>query len=124
LSTKLSKRLGSTDSAWLDAAVEEAVGWFLEKENALESLRRNAPQLHEALLGVITRHLTGLTFYGPPDKASAHQILRSELESLKAEVKDGVPSFSEASAHQIALGTVVEWLLRCPLDFPPYSHAA
>jgi hypothetical protein len=124
LSAKLSKRLSTADPIQLSKAVQEAVGWFLEKENALESLRRVAPQLHETLLGVITRHLTGLTFYGPPENASPHQILRSELENLKAELKQGVPNFSEASAHQIALGTVVEWLLRCPLDCPPYSHAA
>jgi len=90
----------------------------------LESLRRATPELHESLVGVITRHLTRLTFYGAPDEATPHQILRSELESLEAELKLGIPNFADASAHQIALGTLVEWLLRCPLDFPPYSHAA
>ncbi len=112
-----------TDPAQLDKDVQQAVGWFLEKENALDSLRRTAPQLHEALLAVIARHLAALTLSGPPDDTSPHQILRSELENLRAELKVGVPNFSDASAHQIALGTVVEWLLRCPLDFPPYGHA-
>jgi hypothetical protein len=123
LSTKLGKRLGMTGSIQLEQEVQKAIGWFLEKENTLDSVRRVAPQLHEALLAVVTRHLSGLTLSGPPDSASAHQILRSELDNLKAELKAGVPNFSEDGAHRIALGTIVEWLLRCPLDFPPYTRA-
>jgi hypothetical protein len=122
LSTKLTKRLGNIDASELNKEVQKSVGYFLEKENALDALRRFAPQLHEALLGVVSRHLTGLTFHGPSVSGGPHQILRSELESLKKEIKEAVPNFSEASAFQIALGTLVEWLLRCPLDFPPYNH--
>jgi len=58
LSEKLAKRIGSHDPARLNESVNEAIGWFLEKENALETLRQVAPQIHEALLGVITRHST------------------------------------------------------------------
>jgi hypothetical protein len=123
LSEKLAKRLGSHDPARLDECVQESIGWFLEKENALESLRQDAPQLHEALFGVISRHATRLDFIGFPDQATAQQILKSEVETLVAEFKQSVPNFSDDSAQQLALGTIVEWLLRCPLDFPPYGHA-
>jgi hypothetical protein len=122
LSAKLTKRFGKIDETKLNEEIQKFVGYFLEKENALDSLRRFAPQLHEALLGVASRHLRGLTFHGPSVSGGAQQILRSELDGLKTEIKEAVPNFSEASAFQIALGTVVEWLLRCPLDFPPYSH--
>ena len=124
LSTKLSKRLGTSNPTQLQEAVQQAVALFLEKENALESLRLITPQLHESLLGVITRRLTKLSFYGASENATPNQILRSEIESLEAELKRSIPNFSDVSAQQIALGTVVEWLLRCPLDFPPYNHAA
>ena len=124
LSRKLIKRIGSGDLAKLDAAVQEMVGLFLEKENTLDSLRRDAPNLHEALAAVISRHAARLSFYGNPDDATPHHILRSEVESLTAELKQSIPNFSDGSAQQIALGTIAEWLLRCPLDFPPYGHAA
>jgi hypothetical protein len=91
------------------------VGLFLEKENTLDSLRREAPQLHETLAAI---------FYGNPENATPHHILRSEVDSLVAEMKQSIPNFSDGSAQQIALGTIAEWLLRCPLDFPPYGHAA
>jgi hypothetical protein len=124
LSRKLTKRLGPGDPAKLDAAVQEMVGLFLEKENTLDSLRRDAPHLHEALAAVISRHAARLSFYGNPEHATPHHILRSEVDSLTAELKQSIPNFSDGSAQQIALGTIAEWLLRCPLDFPPYGHAA
>jgi hypothetical protein len=123
LAEKLAKRMGAHDPARLDEYVQESISWFLEKENALESLRQRAPQLHEALAGVISRHATRLSFIGPPEEASPHQILKSEVETLVSEFKQTVPNFSDDSAQQLALGTIVEWLLRCPLDFPPYHHA-
>ena len=123
LSEKLAKRLGSHDPARLDEYVQESIGWFLEKENALELLRQDAPQLHEALFGVISRHATRLSFIGSPDLATAQQILKSEVETLVTEFKQSVWNLSDDSAQQLALGTIVEWLLRCPLDFPPYTHA-
>ena len=122
LSEKLAKRVGSHDPARLNESVYEAIGWFLEKENALETLRQVAPQIHEALLGVISRHATMLSFIGSPEQATPQEILKSEVDALMAEFKQSVPNFSDDNAQQLALGTIIEWLLRCPLDFPPYSH--
>jgi hypothetical protein len=124
LARKLRKRIGSGDPAQLDEAVLGMVGFFLEKENTLDSLRRDAPQLHEALAAVISRHAAKLSFYGSPENVTPHHILRSEVESLTAELQQSIPNFADSSAQQIALGAVAEWLLRCPLDFPPYGHAA
>jgi hypothetical protein len=122
LSEKLAKRTGSHDPTRLNEYVDESIGWFLEKENALELLRQDAPQLHEALLGVISRHARRLSFLGSPEHATAQQILKSEVDTLVAEFKQSVWNLSEDSAQQLALGTIVEWLMRCPLDFPPYRH--
>ena len=124
LSRKLRKRAGLDNLERLNSAVRESVGWFLEKENALADLRQSTPQLHEALSAVISRQTTKLAFYGTARSGAAGQILRSELESLIKEIQQAVPNLSDESAQQIALGSVVEWLLRCPLDFPPYGHAA
>jgi hypothetical protein len=93
LSGKLEKRLGSHDPLRLDEYVNESIRWFLEKENALESLRQDAPQLHEALAGVISRHATKLSFIGSPEQSTAQQILKSEVESLVAEFKQASPTF-------------------------------
>jgi hypothetical protein len=119
---KLRKRITTSDQAQIDAQVREAIGWFLEKENALQVLRSVAPQLHETLVGVISRRTTRLQLYGPHPDGAAHHILRTETEGLVADLKTSIPNFAAKSAEQVALGTVAEWLLRCPLDFPPYDH--
>jgi hypothetical protein len=124
LTRKLIKRIGPGDQAELDRNVHQMVGLFLEKENTLTALRQNAPQLHEALAAVISRHATRLSFHGSPDDATPHQILRTEVDALIKEMTESIPNFSVGSAQQIALGTIAEWLLRCPLDFPPYGHVA
>lgn len=124
LARKLSKRVCTEGAADIDDAVREAIGWFLERENAFETLRNNLPQLHEELVGLISRHTTRLRLYGPPPEGTPHQILRAEFDALKRDLDAVVPNFAAANAEQIALGTLAEWLLRCPLDFPPYSHAA
>src|SRR5258705_11030294 len=76
LALKLSKRVNA-HAAQLDEQVRLAVSWFLERENALEVLRETAPQLHEILVGVISRRTC---LYGPPPGGTAHRILREEVE--------------------------------------------
>lgn len=53
LSRKLRKRIDQHDSEKLQEAVREAIGWFLERDNALETLRQRTPELHEAIFGVV-----------------------------------------------------------------------
>jgi hypothetical protein len=122
LKTKLAKRVGGDEDA-LSESVGEAIRWFLNRENALETLRATFPELHEALMGVISRHGQRLSLYGPPVEGAAGEILRTELETLMKALKD-IPSVTDADAHRLAIGTIADWLMRCPLDFPPYKHAS
>ena len=122
LTSKLRKRLKPIESKRLDESVSEAIGWFLESENALELVRSTAPDLHESVLEVIGRHLARLKLYGPPATGAASQILREELEALVAGLRQSIPNLSPSSAEQIARGTLVAWLMRCPLDYPPYGQ--
>lgn len=121
LTGKLRKRVLASDPGELQDHVKKVIGWFLERENALETLRLRAPEFHEALAEIISRRLDRLTFFGPQPEGSAHDILRDELKELTGELQTGVPNFSPASAHTVAFGTLADWLMRCPLDFPPYA---
>jgi hypothetical protein len=122
LKTKLSKRVG-VDEDKLRESVGEAIRWFLDRENALETLRNTFPELHEELMGVIQRQGQRLSLYGPPADGAADKILRTELEALMTALKE-IPNVTDAGAHQLTLGTLADWLMRCPLDFPPYNHAS
>jgi hypothetical protein len=122
LTTKLQKRVSSSQSGIRDSVVE-AISWFLERENALDTLRHRAPEFYETLLGVISRHASRLTLYGPPPTGTPHEILRREVADLRANLQAAVPNMAAQSIEMIAMGTVADWLMRCPLDFPPYSYA-
>jgi hypothetical protein len=122
LSRKLRKRVTFPDDD-VDTMAREVVAWLLEKENALEALRQAAPDLHEAILDMTSRRLNRLTLYGPVPHGSASDVLRDTFEELMAEMRATIPNFSAASAHTMVQGTLADWLMRCPLDFPPYPNA-
>jgi hypothetical protein len=123
LTSKLRKRIARGDHRELEGSVNEAISWFLERENAFEDLRMNAPELHEALSGVFSRRAARLRLSGPPPDGSAHSVLHYEYNALIAELQASVPNLAPSSAHQLVVGTLADWLMRCPLDFPPYDDA-
>jgi len=116
---KLQKRVAG--SATADA--DRFIGWFLERENTLEDLRETAPQLHEAVRKIVSRLTTRLEFAGPPD-GKPPQVLRDTLEELANTLRSEIPNLSAEGAERMALGTVADWLLRCPLDYPPFENAS
>lgn len=119
LRRKLAKRVQVSASP--DQHTDKAIGWFLNGQNLLQILRSRAPSIHDRVLSAISRRLDLLELAGPSSAASAETALRFEFEGLKAELKREAPHFSDANVHTIAMGALAEWLMRCPLDFPPYG---
>lgn len=122
LAEKLMNRLDEEEVDQLEGLVDESIRWFLERENLFELLKNDAPQLYEQIRGIVERRLETLRLAGSSQDLSAQEILRQELAGLTEELKAEIPNFSTNSAHQIALGTLSDWLMRCPLKLPPHSH--
>lgn len=112
---KLSKRKGPLD---LDDLVSTSISWFLEGNALLEALRLTSPDLHDNILSAIATRTRRLKLAGPQGGFDPGAILSTELENLVAAVKAAAPTLSNDNAEQIALGTVTDWIMRCPLDFP------
>ena len=119
LQTKLAKR--APTSIPLEDGTDQAIGWFLNGQNLLEVLRTRAPPVHDQVLSAISRRLEMLELTGPTTSASPESALRSEITGLKEELRKVAPNFSEENVHTLTMGALAEWLLRCPLDFPPYG---
>lgn len=113
---KLSKRTGEGE---VEEAVAEAVRSFLHCNATLDALRSGSPDLHERVMSAVSGRRRRLALAGPQGGPAAGSILNSEIESLIAAIKSAAPNLSNDNAEQIALGTVSEWMMRCPLDFPP-----
>ena len=120
LRRKLQKRM-SEKNRTLDNDVEEAIGWFLAKENALESLRSVSPDLHETVEGIFRGRLSQLRLFGSPQDGDVRKILQDEFEGLVSRLRSQIPNISIESAEQLALGTISQWMMNCPLNFPPYE---
>jgi hypothetical protein len=115
---KLAKRTGPTE---VQRAVALIVKSFLEGEALVDALRTASPDLHERIMEAIASRSRRLEFAGPHGGPSPGGILDTEIESLVSAIKAAVPSLSNRNAEQIAYGAVSEWVMRCPLDFPPYA---
>lgn len=115
---KLTKRVGSDK---VQAAVTDGVEFFLKANALIDALRNSAPDLHEKVAAAITGRTRRLAFVGPQGGPAPSNILNTELDALISAIKKAAPSLSDANAEEIALGTVSDWIMRCPLDFP--SHA-
>lgn len=113
---KLSKRAEPSE---VQNVVTDSVEYFLKGNALIDALRSNAPDLHEKVAAAITGRTRRLTFAGPQGGPTPNKIMNTELDSLIHAIKSAAPSLSQVNAEEIALGTVSDWIMRCPLDFPP-----
>lgn len=102
----------------LDDAVGDAVKSFLQGNALLDALRSGSPELHEKVTSAVRSRARRLEFAGPQSNGSAGEILHAELDALIAAMQAAAPSLSAENAEQIAYGSICEWIMRCPLDFP------
>jgi len=115
---KLSKR---TSPGGVQDAVVSGVELFLKGNALVDDLRSRAPDLHEKVVAAISTRSKRLGFVGPQGGPAATNIMNTELETLINAIKDAAPTLSHANAEDIALGTLSDWIMRCPLDFPPHG---
>jgi hypothetical protein len=102
----------------LDDVVSETVRSFLQGNAVLDALRSGSPDLHEKVMSAVRSRARRLEFAGPQSSGSAGEILHAELDALIAAMKAAAPSLSAENAEQVAYGSICEWIMRCPLDFP------
>ncbi|HPB21966.1 MAG TPA: hypothetical protein PLL48_06535 [Novosphingobium sp.] len=115
---KLGKRVSGPA---VSVAVAQGVEAFLLGNVLIDALRRSAPDLHDKVAAAIQRRARTLNFAGPQGGTLPSNILHSEIAALTSAIKEAAPTLSDANAQEIALGTISEWIMRCPLDFPDYA---
>jgi len=112
---KLAKRASGPA---LGEVVAHGIEAFLRGNGLIDALRDNAPDMHEKVTAAIQVRARTLTFAGPQGGTLPSSILNTEIASLTQAIKAAAPTLSDDNAHEIALGTISEWIMRCPLDFP------
>ena len=89
----------------------------LLRENTLEQLRIDHSLLWERSVQVLSAEEARLVAVGHGTGAASAQLETSVLR-IEQSLKSDLPNLPTAVATQIALGTIGDWLVRCPLDFP------
>ncbi|OOW67199.1 hypothetical protein Xmlh_18085 [Xanthomonas axonopodis pv. melhusii] len=113
------KKLSKLTSVEVLDAVANCVELFLKGNALVDALRFSAPDLHEKVVAAISTRSRRLGFIGPQGGPAANNIMNTELDTLINAIKDAAPTLSHTNAEDIALGTLSDWIMRCPLDFPP-----
>ncbi|MDP3746893.1 MAG: hypothetical protein Q8Q88_07560 [Phenylobacterium sp.] len=111
---KLSKRTAPGD---VQNAVVSGVELFLKGNALVDALRSTAPDLHEKVVAAISGRAQRLGYVGPQGGPAPNNIMNTELNTLIDAIKGAAPTLSHANAEDIALGTLSDWIMRCPLDF-------
>lgn len=114
LRRKMTKRLRDGES--LDDVAEDAMREFIESQNAMDSLRRTAPTVHEEIVAFTNQRLRRLRLAGAKHAAPG-EVLENEIGAFIIGLQGRLPTLDPNAVEQLALGTVSEWLMRCPLDF-------
>lgn len=112
---KLKKRASPVD---LQELVVDTIRSFLKANALLDALRLSSPEIYETITAAIARRARRLSLAGPQGGPDPSSILHTELELLDSAIRSALPTLSEQNTDDLVLGTVSEWLMRCPLDFP------
>lgn len=121
LQAKLKKRISSGAAIQRDELSNDLISDYLYRENTLDELRSSSPSLFEKIDRVISKHSRSLNLVGHSPDGTAHSILSNALENLTKDINESIPNLSSSDAERLAYGSIADWLLRCPLDFPPYA---
>lgn len=118
IATKLCRAFGSPAStSQITKRLQAYVHAHLYRENALDQLRQNHPIVWERCIQLLDAEEQRLIAVGSMMTLPVVQLQESTKRIEDSLARD-LPKLSTATVTHIALGTVSDWLIRCPLDFP------
>jgi hypothetical protein len=115
---KLGRAYGPTATGAQIALKRDAyVKAHLYRENALDQLRQNHSVLWERAFQSLEAEEARLIAVGASSTLPTEQ-LQVSMQRIEDSLTNALPMVSAGIITQIALGSLSEWLIRCPLDFP------
>lgn len=115
---KLSRAFGpSANAAQVALKRDQYVRAHLHRENALAQLRENHAALWDQAFETIEAEEARLIAVGASSTIPGQQLQES-MNRIESSLSDALPTLNPSLRTRIALGTISDWLIRCPLDFP------
>jgi hypothetical protein len=115
---KLGRAFGANvPNGQIAARRNQYVKAHLYRENALEQLRENHAILWDRAFETIEAEEERLIAVGASATLPGEQLQES-MNRMESSLAEALPTLNPALRTRIALGTISDWLIRCPLDFP------
>lgn len=89
----------------------------LYRENSLAELKLNHPALWDRSIQTLAAEEQRLAAVGASSDLPGEQ-LKESVTRLEDALRKDLPKMPGSFATTVAVGTVGDWLIRCPLDFP------
>jgi hypothetical protein len=91
---------------------------FLEGQAYLDQLHANYPDLHRKILTFKRRKEHHLALLSRIIPSPSDARLESQIKELGEQIQGEFPTVS-SMAEALVSEAIADWLMRCPLDFPP-----
>jgi len=117
LKGKLGRAFPRANADEIEIRKDGFVRSHLTRQNALEVMRDEYPILWEKSQMCIDAEERRLLAIGAGAGAPVDQ-LASSVDRIEGSLKHELPTISPSVVTDIAVGTISDWLIRCPLDFP------
>lgn len=92
------------------------LNWYLGGQSILDALREY-PEIYDKVISTAA-HQENFLAMNCVSESAPGEILTSTVDTLKKEFDEQVRELHTCNARSLAYGTIADWLLRCPLDFP------
>lgn len=117
LSEKLARAFPKSQPAESIRRKTEYVRAHLLRENILDSLRIDHALLWDRSMRCLDAEERRLVAAGAGSGLPGQQITDS-IERIEVSLHSDLPDLQRSTITDIAVGTISDWLIRCPLDFP------
>jgi len=117
LTSKLGRAFPSISADGLETKKQSFINAHAARENVLNRLQIDHPILWETAIECITAEEQRLELTGAEGTAPS-DILRRSLDRIEQTLRHDLSDIAHSSITQISRGTLSDWLMRCPLDFP------
>lgn len=117
LSEKLRRAYPGEDTVAIDRRIASHVRAHLIRENALDALRLDHAVLWDRSVQCLAAEENRLVTIGAGSGLPSEQLIQS-VSRIEHALSTDLPVLASATITDIATGTISDWLIRCPLDFP------
>jgi hypothetical protein len=118
MSARLSAKLGRAfPGQSIEIRQAAYIRAHLLRENTMEAMRAEYPTLWERTQYCLESEERKLIAVGTASTIPA-DALRESVDNIAKSLKSDLPHLATATITDMAVGTLSDWLFRCPLDFP------